>query len=191
MGQAFILDGSDDHVLIPDNSNETPDSITAEALVFADDLVDDGWGKAIVSKYGSSTFGQSWFLGSVSGGRVRFGVYGKKNTARMVDTDNVVLTSSIWHHVAGTFDLSTQAIKVYVDGIEVSSSFVPDQDDTLNSVWDTEDPIRVGAYINANGDLVGAWDGRIDEVVVSDRALSAEEIQAIFQAGSAGKWTGG
>jgi hypothetical protein len=31
------------------------------------------------------------------------------------------------------------------------------------------------------------WDGRIDEVAIHDRALSAGEIWAIFRAGSSGR----
>lgn len=82
-----------------------------------------------------------------------------------------------WHHIAGTYDGT--AARIYVDGIlEGSDSF-------SGSIVYTADPL----YIGRRQCLCSAqvFDGVLDEVEIFNRALSGEEIQAIFNAGSAGK----
>jgi hypothetical protein len=70
-----------------------------------------------------------------------------------------------WHHVCGTYDGAT--ITLYVDGVV---------DDTLASdtgLGISEDPLRIGANITYEDRY---WDGLIDEVMIYDRALSADEV---------------
>lgn len=87
-------------------------------------------------------------------------------------------TDGQWHLVALTRSGST--ITLYVDGSAVgSTSYSPAID--LNSNL---------SYIGAG--LIGGtteffWDGLIDEVEIFNRALSPQEIQDLFNAGSAGK----
>jgi hypothetical protein len=80
-----------------------------------------------------------------------------------------------WHHVAMTFDGS--ALKLYVNGILDGSAvatgpLLPD----------------AGAFV-IGGQSSGSWDlnGRVDEVSLYGRALTAAEIQYIYDASSGGK----
>ena len=74
-----------------------------------------------------------------------------------------------WHHIAVTYDGSPVArgIAVYVDGrredLRVNHDF-------LNQTFVTDEPFRIGA---GNG---GRFEGRIDDVHVFARRLSAEEV---------------
>lgn len=87
-----------------------------------------------------------------------------------------------WHHVAGTYDGSF--VRLYVDSVEVGSG--------------TPTSITIGYRLSPDNDLIiGQYTGTcrqypfkgdIDEVEIFDRALSASEIQRIFNAGSAGKY---
>jgi len=79
------------------------------------------------------------------------------------------------YHVAGTYDGAT--LTVYIDGTSVgsvsNSGAIP-----TNSL-----PVRIGAdQTGAN-----AFTGWIDEVEIYNRALSGAEIQAIYNAATAGK----
>ena len=93
-----------------------------------------------------------------------------------------VVTDGQWHYVAGTYD--GLDLRVFIDGIEETTPIkgspgggrAPD-------VFDG--PVTIGLDVpNAP-----KWpmDGLVDEVGIYNRALSASEIQAIFNAGSAGK----
>lgn len=87
----------------------------------------------------------------------------------------MVVPVGTWTHVAATFDATT--IKVYINGVEAG---------TKTYTWplvDSAFPMSIGTDV-----INGAWfDGLIDEVSVYDRALTGTEIQAIYEAGSAGK----
>ena len=80
-----------------------------------------------------------------------------------------------WHHVAVT--KSGSAVTFYVDGARLPAL-------TYNSVFEFSTP----AAIAAQGDnLGGSFLGNIDEIAIYDRALTAAEIQSIYDVGSLGK----
>ena len=81
-----------------------------------------------------------------------------------------------WVHLAGTFDGSTLAI--YINGVLAGTA-----SGTLGT--SSSEPFKIGA-----SDVYGGFNGWIDEVAIYNRALSANEIAAIYAAGSAGKCTG-
>ncbi|MGH8520668.1 MAG: LamG-like jellyroll fold domain-containing protein [Gammaproteobacteria bacterium] len=81
-----------------------------------------------------------------------------------------------WHHVAVTRDGSNYAL--YIDGVQVATRV-----DAL-AIPDAAAPLTIG---RAEAFFL---DGLLDEVEVFNRALSATEVQAIFNAGSAGKCKG-
>jgi hypothetical protein len=86
-----------------------------------------------------------------------------------------------WHHVAVTVD-RTSAIggSLYVDGAVVLTF---DPTNRLGSLTNRE-PLFIGRHAASPG---ATFIGRIDEVEVFSRALTAGEVEAIFAAGSSGK----
>jgi hypothetical protein len=192
VGSSFSLDGVDDFMEIPDNASLTPPSLTLDAWVNPSTLEAGAEGRVIIAKYNSSnptTNGVSWALIMKDSGRVRFVVYEdvSGSIARGVDTDRPVLSLESWSHVAGSFDVNTQEIKIYIDGQSVPVSLIPGGGSSVRSIADSHTPARIGAYVNGAGQFVGFWRGRIDETEIFDRALSAEEIRAIYNAHSAGE----
>ncbi len=90
-----------------------------------------------------------------------------------------------WHHVAGTYDGSGSAsgVKLYVDG--VLESMIVEQDDLGANTILNNAPLTIGTRKDNTADV--AFNGLIDEVEVYNRALTASEIQSIYNAGSDGK----
>jgi cysteine-rich repeat protein len=78
-------------------------------------------------------------------------------------------------------------MKIYVDGVEVPTSLQSGSTANITSIHDSSTPVRIGTFVNINGNFVGFWDGLIDEVEFFNRSLTASEVQAIYNAGSAGK----
>jgi hypothetical protein len=187
VGQSFSFNGVDGFVEIPDSPSLTPlsNSVTLDAWIRPDVVSGP---RAIVTKY-SPVLNVSWVLMDLDG-LVRFGVYqaGSLDLGRVVDTVSPVLTVGEWQHIAGTFDIATQDIKIYVNGLEVPTvlSFAQTQS-TITSIKDSDSPVRIGALQTGDFNLNYFWSGLIDEVEIFDRALAASEIQSIFNAGSAGK----
>jgi len=94
---------------------------------------------------------------------------------------NVPITPGQWHHVAavierGTGPGGTDIIRLYIDGAQVGAN----SGVSLGNISSGAD-----LFIGGDGVMTGRF--ALDEVEIFDRALSGQEIQAIFQAGSAGK----
>lgn len=83
---------------------------------------------------------------------------------------------SQWTHVAMTYD--GQQIKIYING-----NLMGQAPKTGNIDGDNV-PFNIGGRADDQG--TGKFNGLIDEVELFNRALSPEEIKAIFEAGSAG-----
>ena len=93
-----------------------------------------------------------------------------------VQTPANVLSIGTWQHVAATYDGT--AMKIYVNGAEVAETAVSGDIDAVS------DPVVMGRNV-VSPEI--AWDGLIDEISLYARPLDSVEIQAIFDAGSAGK----
>jgi hypothetical protein len=77
-----------------------------------------------------------------------------------------------FHHLAGTYDGSV--MRLYLDGEEVGR-------------WEVSGEVASGeSYVFISSDAE-PLDGLLDEVSIYNRALTAGEIHAVFEAGSAGK----
>jgi len=92
------------------------------------------------------------------------------------------LATNTWYHLVGVREVtgSGKTVKLFLNGVLVASA--PD--------------LSTGSLVNNGPDYIGRrftcgtndpFNGLIDEVSVYNRALSASEIQAIYNAGSAGK----
>jgi len=99
--------------------------------------------------------------------------------ANFISLTNV--NDGTFHHVAVTVDRdSTTGGKLYVDGTAVLTFDPTSRSGSLDNNAD----FLIGGHIDF---LPGVFNGEIDELELYNVALSASEIQAIFNAGSAGK----
>jgi Concanavalin A-like lectin/glucanases superfamily len=127
----------------------------------------------------------------------QFFMYNDKLGLQLANNDNytnwvsstVVPTGNQWHLVAVTVDRSSSSCGTacgtfYLDGNAVST-FDPSAYDnlTLNSAGV---PLLIGTQeTGLGGDEF--FNGGLDELEIFNRALNATEVQALYQAGSAGK----
>lgn len=78
-----------------------------------------------------------------------------------------------WIHMAGTYDGSL--MRLYIDGEEIGQRSL-----TGNINLDPSRPLTIGVEENGGGNVPeNPFDGRIDEIRIYNRALSADEIAAI------------
>ena len=174
-GQAFSFDGTSSYVSIPDSPSVDvlSDRITVEAWIKVNHLTANPDWEGIVTKGNAS-----WRLLATAGAKtVYFASSGTTPNNDIYGTRNV--NDGNWHYVAAVYDGTN--LSLYVDGtLDVSKA-------ASGSIWRNSDPVCIG-YI-ANTGLPGNYhfDGLIDEVSIYSRALSSNEIAAIYSAGSAGK----
>lgn len=84
------------------------------------------------------------------------------------------MTLNAWYHLAGTFDGDVACI--YVDG-----ELLGTKDLEVTDINNSTEPLRIGDWISKT------FDGLLDEVTIYRRALTADEVRDIFEAGAHGK----
>ena len=91
-----------------------------------------------------------------------------------LNTSDITSGSAIsvdeWHHIVGTYDGTTQ--KLYIDGSLVSSA-------TTSQTISTTTNAEIGS--RNFSDRANEFLGKIDELAIFDRALTADEVTAIFR----------
>lgn len=164
-------------------------------------------GKTNIPSGAASTMMEGWFNASVATGGYRVGVsVGDVTTASTgyfvlnhngdailglqshFDTDTGVFASAGWHHIAITYDGTTQ--NTYVDGSQFASN-AQTYNVQLNNIHSI-----VGIGVDANpGFSDPLWQGTIDETRISNVARSANWVKTdywnSFATGTAGFWNVG
>ncbi len=184
VGNALAFDGADDTVEIADNSNLSPvKEITIDAWVQPDVL------SGLHNIYRRDVDGNRILLSFQSGGNcadggfpavtspcLAFGINTMTGGYREFQIGGLGALTGAFHHVAATYDGTSR--KIYIDGVLAGS--IADSGDIGISA-------PASAFIGSVGGTGEFFDGLIDEVEFFDRALSADEIENIFLAGSARK----
>jgi hypothetical protein len=172
---AGSFDGVDDYVTVPDDpSLDLTDRLTLAAWVNAPSGQDDY--ARIVSREQSGVGNRQYNLGLDANARE------PRVVVDTVDSDGIAVSGALpadevtdgqWHHVAMTFD-RTSKLRLYLDGVEVDSQSVS------SSLVSRSSDVTFGAPAHLPGkDLFEGW---IDDVRIYDRALSAGEIDQLYDA---------
>lgn len=178
VGRAFQFDGSDDYINVPDDSSlDIQEELTISFWFKLDGSSEDNQYPRAVSKGQSSTTNGAYsvFIEDGSGDPTRIGLrfIDSSGTKHDIDTGNTLTdyNDGNWHHVAATYSNSSDVGRLWFDGAEkVTESISGDV-----SVRMTEDDLHVG---DGNGER--HLNGNLDEVRVYNRALSAEDVQDLY-----------
>ena len=170
---AFSLDGVDDSVVAA-QTPETDSEITLDAWIFPTSLSNAAIGPVIFEK------------GTAIANRIGVQVTTDGQLCGYLNSDTFNVCSPAQTisdmqsaHVAVTFSNSAGEMRLYANGELVAQAT-------------GTDTLQVGTSQLVIGDsqtsgVLDYFAGQIDEVELFDRALSVEEIQSIFNAGSFGK----
>jgi concanavalin A-like lectin/glucanase superfamily protein len=182
--QAFSFDGVDDSVSVEDSPSLRLSQFTLSAWINPAGLAP---GQGIITKAQASGNWVSYMIRLLDG-RVNLVVENRaENRSGHWQTPSVV-TPNTWFHVAGTWQNLNGDVtdaKIYVNGFEqpldmyLNLGYGP----TFTPGYSVE-ALFIGKQEVPNE---GYFAGLIDEADVYDRVLSAAEVLAIFNAGSAGK----
>ena len=84
------------------------------------------------------------------------------------------VNDGLWHHVVVTWDRTAGLGNVYVDGVDQTSSvnYAPNVEDNRDDI------LQLGTALNKRG--ANIFDGKMDELVVYQRALTQEEAASIY-----------
>ena len=180
-GSAFEFDGinhgggiATDRIVIPGFQDRHPifdTSFTAMAWAKPDTSE-----KMVIAGTKSITNLPGWHLRTSGGNhRLRMGV----NTGYTTETAayaeaHFPMQAGLWVHVVGTYDHSVPSIQLYLDGELIDTT--TDGVSSFGYGNDLEFAIAVPE------DPQKAWDGLVDEVMIFNRLLDANEIKALYDA---------
>jgi len=173
----FELNGSSEGIIIQEAGNA--------------DLIGGASGSTIVGWYnfsGSSDgiIYEDAFNGDLSRSRLTILSDGKielkarSNAGESFDSfiTSTAVSKNAWHHVAGVTDLVGDIMKIYVDGVNVSTTGTFDLED---DVFDTDSSMNT--YLGTKSSAAEYFAGGIKEVQIHDAVLTADEVKSIYQQG--------
>jgi hypothetical protein len=158
-GQATQLDGIDDHVVIDGVGIAGAAPRTISGWAKADKLNMDDFTNVFGFAGEGGTSGAEFEISAVPTERGSYCLH------RWGWTQNIIPMDLEWHHLAATFDGTTETR--YGNGIAIGSTRVNDVDTTGHFC------------IGKRQTYTGPLPGTVDEVRVYDRALSAEETAGL------------
>ena len=179
VGQAFSFNGVSSYVDIGSPSSlNIQGPITVDAWVNPSLLVTSA-GQAIFSQIsGDYNLGEVELKIDPAGDFIWFRRPTQGSQSIEFVNTSILAVAGVWQHVTGVYDGANY--QLYVNGVLEAST--------------TQSGVSLGSgpdmTIGTDNQFVEWFVGLIDEVEVFNRALSSSEIQAIFNAGSAGKCKG-
>jgi len=137
-------------------------SFTFAAWIYADSYASWRWHGVIGAAGGGASVG----IASTAAGYIKLT---KANAADFASGTKAVATG-VWHHIACVMDRSGLSLKYYLDGVAETITY---SSTTFNA----------GAQTNLIGSRVSTgdyFDGKIDDVRIYNRALSADDVTALY-----------
>ena len=183
-GQALEFDGSDDYVTIADT----------DTLTFGNDTVDEPfsfslWVKlnafdalgGLIGKWNAQAGTNEWvaFTSNTVNGDVRFILRDASTGGDIEALTGAVLSLNTWAHVVGTYDgsESQSGLVIYVNGTTVAST--NSVSGSYTAMENTSNNVDIGRFIDGGG-VVDDINGTLDEVRVYSRALTASEVEVLY-----------
>jgi hypothetical protein len=195
-GLALDFNGVDAGVEIPDDpSLQLADALTVACWIYpravlnADGIDHAGvvW-KGNMIGWGSDVY--NFRIATAGAAGLTWGSCGSGTEGYFATANCFVNGLNTWYHVALVENGSEG--RAYVNGVVMTDADVAGSGDMHRprapyDVWEGE-PVRIGWSQGYNGDVntLVYFDGIIDEVVIYDRALDAEEIEELMENGAPG-----
>ncbi len=185
--RAYGFDGVNDLIVVSDNSIlDLTGNFTISTWLNPDML---GTVNMILSKHdiGLSTSGGTYTMGlwlvSTNNSLVNFQATPNFNPATYPNVNGSVSVNN-WMHFCITYDDSYQILSYFLDGALISA---------ININFDIQNnsqPLRIGAN-NLNNTMVDLFSGILDDIAIYNRALTQEEITALYTGTSSNNNGGG
>jgi hypothetical protein len=165
-GSALDFDGENDYVIVNDNLILSPKKITLSAWIHPEDVSHNF---QIIGKW---IFDDNEYIfdNKSNNDALRFGAdIGIGGSFVEIYSDDGVLTTNVWQHVAVTYDGLNCIFYVNGNNIGENNSYSGD-------LTDSDNPVYIGLS-EVSGIGPRAFNGMIDEVRIYNLALTEEEIR--------------
>ena len=179
---AYELNGSDEYLSVADNAAlDITGDMTIECWVNHNSTPSSDVYQMYVGKGDQSNDKQSYYFALRNDGGTlklffRKTSSGANATSGGIDY-NWTPSTGTWYYVAIVYDESANFGALYINGVQVTSA--TDLDDLGSGIYSSDIDLRIGACVDL-GSGSQYMDGEIDEVKISTRTKSAEEIAKYY-----------
>jgi len=169
-GYGFEFDGVDDYVEVGTwDSTQINQSLTVSAWIYPTQIDDKD---PIVGSTGASPF--NWVFRFDAPSYLELRAWNPAGED-IGSSSSASVTLNQWNHVVITADIANSNVSFYIDGIYKYS----DTSFSIISLYNNADAdLQIGEYLS------DFFNGSIDEVMIFKRALSAQEIYALYNNGA-------
>ena len=174
VGQAFHFDGESSLIEVPTAPSLEPQALTT-MLWMRSDIPQPA--TYLLSKGASACNADSAYAFYTAGNLSFYISDGLPDSFSSSPVAEINLWDGNWHHLAGTYDNNT--VRLFIDGIEQGTGS-PAAIAAINYAFQDNQTLRIGGYASSCNRFL--FNGDIDEVQIFSRALSTQEIQAIYLA---------
>ncbi|SVE26743.1 uncharacterized protein METZ01_LOCUS479597, partial [marine metagenome] len=166
--KAYAFNGINQSIRASHHNDLNPAHFTLSAWINPATTPTGTLGRRIVSKEGALNSGRYGF-GLNQNGQKKLGVTANHNggPGGGANGGTTLFTAGQWYHVVGTYDGTT--MRLYVNGISEDSA-----NHTIS--LSSNEPLGIGNLPGNTGTSEDEFDGKIDDVRIYNRALSAEEV---------------
>jgi hypothetical protein len=173
---ALYFDGTENYVSVTDNATlnfDSTESFTVSGWLNLDDLSTN---VSMLAKRDGSGNNFEGYQIQVRDADAEFAFFVDDGASgSSVSARGGTPTTGSWIHLAGTFDRSSGDLTLYVDSSSVGST------SSSLGVISPAANFYVGAYENLSAEY---FNGKIDDVRIYDKALSATEVSNLYNTGS-------
>jgi hypothetical protein len=138
-------------------------------------------GKPVVEWAVGGNYAVHFWVPGTATGTLYANIFGTDNNNHIIESPAGMITANVFQHIAVTYDKASGNAQLFVNGALVQQaslgSFTPS----------TATDLYLGYRPSTSPFGPLTFQGLIDEVAIYSRALSSNEIQAVYQAGHAGK----
>ncbi|MGD1047645.1 MAG: LamG-like jellyroll fold domain-containing protein [Candidatus Krumholzibacteriaceae bacterium] len=170
-GYALRFNGTSDYVEMPDASSlDITGAVTIEAWMRFESIQTD-W-RVIVGKVNTTLNQSNYHLSKSADNKFNFGFNSTGEAGGWHDgySSNMTVSAGQWYYVAATYNDAANEVRIYIDGVQDALYSCP------YSLVTNDLPLRIG--MNNNG--LEALNATIDEVRITSRTLTQQEIAANY-----------
>lgn len=164
------FDGSNDYMTVPHSNginnftqaNNYTISVYINNTILKDEVVIEKWGAP------AATTPIPYAIRLATNGNVIALAYNGSSS----NSCSVSMPQNVWHMISCVFSWSTNTLKVYRNGVLISSCTL-----NLSGTVGNSYPVNIGNRYN----LTGYYDGQLNDLRIYNIELTASQIDAIFQ----------
>jgi uncharacterized protein (TIGR02145 family) len=178
LGQAIDFDGTDDYVMVADNTSldvtDTAD-LTLSGWFNRDTFTDDDTIIAKRNGIANTDDGYILYLDATTD-QLIFEVSENSGTDEYSLTSTTTFTTPGWHHYAVVWDQDSAAnSEIYINGATNGAT----DTGTIGNIGNLSNDLVV--HIGAESDTGSPFNGKLDETRIYNRVLSASEIWSLYR----------